>query len=31
MFIPFSQIEKVFYYMDHPCAESKKMVILFDE
>lgn len=31
MFVPFSEIEKVFYYMDHPCAESKKMVILFDE
>lgn len=31
MFIPFSEIEKVFYYMDNPCAESKKMVILFDE
>ena len=30
MFIPFSEIDKVFYYMDHPCTESKKMVILFD-
>lgn len=30
MFIPFSEIDKVFYYMDHPCTESKKLVILFD-
>ncbi|MCC2163737.1 alcohol dehydrogenase catalytic domain-containing protein [Brotaphodocola catenula] len=30
MFIPFSEIDKVFYNMDHPTPESKKMVILFD-
>ncbi|WP_432627987.1 zinc-dependent alcohol dehydrogenase [Brotaphodocola sp.] len=30
MFIPFSEIDKVFYNMDHPTLESKKMVILFD-
>lgn len=28
-FISFSEIEKVFYLMDHPKPESKKMVILF--
>lgn len=30
MFVKFSEIDKVFNYMDHPCLESKKMVILFD-
>ena len=29
MFIPFSDIEKVFEYMNKPVPESKKMVILF--
>ena len=29
-FIPFSQIDKVFYLMDHPDDSAKKMVILFD-
>ena len=28
-FIPFNEVEKVFYYMDHPDASSKKMVIIF--
>lgn len=28
-FIPFNEVKKVFYYMDHPDASSKKMVILF--
>lgn len=28
--IPFSEVERVFNYMDHPTAESKKMVILFE-
>ena len=30
MFVKFSEIDKVFEYMDHPTPESKKMVILFD-
>lgn len=30
-FIKFSEIDKVFHYMDHPDPEVKKMVILFDE
>lgn len=30
MFVKFSEIDKVFYNMDHPAPESKKMVILFD-
>lgn len=30
MFVKFSEIDKVFNYMDNPCPESKKMVILFD-
>lgn len=30
MFVKFSEIDKVFYYMNNPCPESKKMVILFD-
>ena len=30
-FIKFSEIEKVFYLMDHPDESAKKMVILFDE
>ena len=30
-FIRFSEIEKVFYLMDHPDESAKKMVILFDE
>lgn len=30
MFVKFSEIDKVFSYMDKPCPESKKMVILFD-
>lgn len=29
-FIKFSEIEKVFYLMDHPNDSAKKMVILFD-
>ena len=29
-FIKFSEIEKVFQYMDNPVPEVKKMVILFD-
>lgn len=29
-FIPFSQVNKVFYLMDHPDDFAKKMVILFD-
>ena len=29
-FIKFSEIEKVFHYMDHPEPEVKKMVILFE-
>jgi L-gulonate 5-dehydrogenase len=29
-FIKFSEIDKVFYLMDHPDPSSKKMVILFD-
>ena len=28
-FIPFSQVERVFEYMEHPAPESKKMVICF--
>ena len=30
-FIKFSEIEKVFYLIDHPNESAKKMVILFDE
>ncbi|MCP1102792.1 L-gulonate 5-dehydrogenase [Aequitasia blattaphilus] len=30
-YIRFSEIEKVFYYMDNPDSNIKKMVILFDE
>lgn len=30
-FIKFSEIGKVFYYMDHPDPEVKKMVVLFDD
>lgn len=30
-FIKFSEIDKVFYLMDHPDESAKKMVILFDE
>lgn len=30
-FIKFSEIDKVFYLMDHPNDAAKKMVILFDE
>ena len=29
-FIKFSEIDKVFYLMDHPDESAKKMVILFD-
>ena len=28
-FIPFDEVDKVFWYMDHPEPDSKKMVILF--
>ena len=30
-FIKFSEIDKVFYLMDHPDDSAKKMVIIFDE
>ncbi len=29
-FIPFREIDRVFYLMDHPDESAKKMVILFD-
>ncbi|VBB07294.1 Hypothetical protein LUCI_2538 [Lucifera butyrica] len=29
-FIPFNEIEKMFYYMDHPDPKVKKMVVLFE-